>query len=203
MSYIGREPIQVPPDVTVTKLPSGLKVEGPLGSATLPVFPFVSLSHSEEENKKLVAVSVEDDRVKQQRQMWGTTRTLLANSIVGLTQGFNVCVHLVGVGYRAAIEPDPRPTEDTTGERLNMKLGYSHSVCMPIPKEIKASITIPTRIELFSTDKQKMGQFAANIRSKRKPEPYKGKVIRSYYYSFSHILIILSRVYLLGRRLSS
>lgn len=94
-----------------------------------------------------------------------------------MTEGFSVPVYLVGVGYRVALEEDPRGTTDGgNGRRLNMKLGYSHSVLVPIPSYIKAEVPSATKIVLFCTDKHLLGLFAAKIRGYRKPEPYKGKV---------------------------
>ena len=124
-----------------------------------------------------LAVSVDNPEVKQQRSMWGTTRTLINNAIIGMTEGFSVPLYLVGVGYRAALEDDPRqPTDGTRGQRLNMKLGFSHSVIVPIPPHVKAEVPSPTKIVLSCTDKHQLGLFAAKVRRYRPPEPYKGKV---------------------------
>lgn len=109
--------------------------------------------------------------------MWGTTRTLIHNAIVGVTEGFTVPIYLVGVGYRAALEDDPRgTTQGGSGKRLNMKLGYSHSVFVPIPPHIKVEVPLPTKLVASCTDKHQLGLFAAKVRNWRKPEPYKGKV---------------------------
>jgi len=134
-----------------------------------------------------LSVFVTDPTEKAQRMMWGTTRTLIANAITGQTTGFTLPVYLLGVGFRAALEPDPRrlPTThqdvvaaggpDVPRARLAMKLGYSHTVYVVVPKDIKVTLPSPTIITVFGTDKAKVGQFAANIRKQRKPEPYKGK----------------------------
>lgn len=131
---------------------------------------------------------VTDPTEKAQRMMWGTTRTLIANAITGQTTGFTLPVYLLGVGFRAALEPDPRrlPANhhdviaaggmDGPRKRLAMKLGYSHTVYVVVPEGIKVTLSSPTIIVVFGTDKAKVGQFAADIREKRKPEPYKGKV---------------------------
>jgi large subunit ribosomal protein L6 len=125
-----------------------------------------------------LTVAVEDSGIKEQRQMWGTTRTLIANAITGITDGFTVPLFLVGVGYRAAIEADPRGMADGGGgKRLNLKLGHSHNIYVPIPPYIKAEVPSATKIVLSCTDKHKLGLFAAKIREFRKPEPYKGKGI--------------------------
>jgi large subunit ribosomal protein L6 len=124
-----------------------------------------------------IAVVVEDAEIKEQRQMWGTTRTLIANAIQGMTEGFKVPVYLVGVGFRAAVEADPRATApDRKGQRINMKVGHSHNIVVSIPPHIKAETPIPTKIVLSCTDKHQLGLFAAKIREYRIPEPYKGKV---------------------------
>lgn len=121
----------------------------------------------------MLSISVEDAEIKHQRAMWGTTRTLIHNAIIGITEGFTVPLYLVGVGYRVVLESDPRGG----GQRLNMKLGYSHPVIIAIPSDIKAEVPLATKIVLFCTDKQRLGEFAAQIRNQRKPEPYKGKGI--------------------------
>jgi len=186
---------------------------GPLGTTSVRLEPYMTLSYQNytlgepagnspppQPNPKgkeksidatpALTITVEDKTRRNQRSMWGLTRTLVANSIIGMTEGFLVPLHLVGVGYRAALEPDPRPLRVIEREgggtplsgngppmRLNMKLGYSHSVYVAIPPHIKADVPLPTRIMLFCTDKQKLGLFAAKVRALRKPEPYKGKGI--------------------------
>jgi large subunit ribosomal protein L6 len=125
----------------------------------------------------VVALSVDDATQKKQRSMWGLTRTLINNAIVGMTEGFSVPLYLVGVGYRAALEDDPRGMGDgNSGKRLTMKLGFSHSVFVPIPSHIKAEVPAATKIVLSCTDKHQLGLFAAKVRKWRPPEPYKGKV---------------------------
>lgn len=98
---------------------------------------------------------------------------MIANAVQGLTEGFVVPLRLVGVGYRAQVEDDP---VEAGQKRLNMKLGFAHPVYVTVPKDISAETPQPTRIVLRGTDKQALGQFAAQIRRWRKPEPYKGKV---------------------------
>jgi large subunit ribosomal protein L6 len=125
----------------------------------------------------VMTVVVEDAEIKVQRQMWGTTRTLISNAIIGMSEGFSVPLYLVGVGFRVALEEDPRGTSDGgNGKRFNMKVGYSHAVYVPIPAHIKAEVPSPTKIVLSCTDKHQLGLFAAKVRGCRKPEPYKGKV---------------------------
>jgi large subunit ribosomal protein L6 len=149
-------------------------VKGPLGATSIPLMPFMRLVFP---NPGTLTVGVEDAEVKKQRSMWGLTRTLINNAIIGMTEGFSVSLYLVGVGYRAALEDDPRGAVDgTRGQRLSMKLGFSHSVYVPIPPHIKAEVPSPTKIVLSCTDKHQLGLFAARVRRWRPPEPYKGKV---------------------------
>lgn len=160
--------------MTLEPTPTHIGVTGPLGSTSVRLEPYMSLSTSE---PGTLALAVEDATKKNQRAMWGLTRTLIANAVTGMTEGFSVPLHLVGVGYRAALEDDPRGTaEGGSGQRLNMKLGFSHSVLVPVPAHIKAEVPAPTKILLSCTDKHKLGLFAAQVRLWRKPEPYKGKV---------------------------
>ncbi|KAG6837157.1 hypothetical protein H0H93_013747 [Arthromyces matolae] len=174
VSHIGREPIRIPPNVTLKPTPTALSIDGPLGRTSVPLEPYMKIDFPEE---NLMAVTVEDAEIKVQRQMWGTTRTHIFNAITGITEGFSVPLYLVGVGYRVALEEDPRGTSDGgNGKRLNMKVGYSHSVFVPIPTHIKAEVPSPTKIVLSCTDKHQLGLFAAKVRSYRTPEPYKGKV---------------------------
>jgi len=152
-----------------------LHVTGPLGTTTVPLESYMQLAFTD---PNTVALAVENAEVKKQRSMWGLTRTLIHNAIVGMTEGFTVPLYLVGVGYRAALEEDPRGTEfGGSGQRLNMKLGFSHPVFVPIPPHIKAEVPTATKIVLSCTDKHQLGLFAAQVRKWRPPEPYKGKGI--------------------------
>ena len=173
-SHIGKTPIPVPPSVTLNTTPTRLEVTGPLGSTFVPLEQYMHLTPAA---NGVVALSVDDATQKKQRSMWGLTRTLINNAVVGMTEGFSVPLYLVGVGYRAALEDDPRGTENGgNGKRLNMKLGFSHSVFVPIPPHIKAEVPTATKIVLSCTDKHQLGLFAAKVRKWRPPEPYKGKV---------------------------
>ena len=174
VSIIGREPIKIPPTVTISPTPTEVKITGPLGVTAVPLKDYMKIDFPLEDTMKLTVAKSSE---KLQRQMWGTTRTLISNAIVGMTEGFTVPLYLVGVGYRVQLEEDPRKTiEGGTGQRLNMKLGYSHPVLVPIPSYIKAEVPSATKIVLFCKDKHLIGLFAAKIRGYRKPEPYKGKV---------------------------
>jgi large subunit ribosomal protein L6 len=153
-----------------------------------------------------VTLSVENAEVKKQRSMWGLTRTLIQNAVTGMTEGFSVPLYLVGVGYRAALESDPRgKCEGMSGMRLNMKLGFSHTVIVPVPDHIKAEVPHATKIVLSCTDKHQLGLFAARVRKWRPPEPYKGKVsglIVFQVVSRREPTDIMRRVFLLATRLS-
>ncbi|KAI0699116.1 ribosomal protein L6, alpha-beta domain-containing protein [Cytidiella melzeri] len=175
VSNIGKKPIPLPPSIALTPSPTGVAVTGPLGTTTVPYPEFIKLDVRDENT---LAVSVEDASVKRQRMIWGRTRTLILNAIIGMTEGFQTPLYLVGVGYRAALEADPlgqRP--GWSGQRLNMKVGFSHNVYVPVPDHVKVEVSSPTKIVLNCTDKQAIGQFAAEIRRWRRPEPYKGKGI--------------------------
>lgn len=140
-----------------------------------------------------MSVTVQNPDVKAHAALWGLTRALLGNAVVGVSEGYRVVLRLVGVGYRANVEPIPptlrrlllqprSPThtpltaEEAPTDRLNLKLGYAHPIYEDIPKGITVSTPQPTRIVLQGTDKQKLGLFAAKVRRWRKPEPYRGKV---------------------------
>ncbi|WWD20295.1 hypothetical protein CI109_104771 [Kwoniella shandongensis] len=203
-SHIGKVPIPIPTSVTLDLPPLSISpsipasssqaqrvfsVTGPLGSASLPIAPSVILNPPTATSPH-ITVSVQDPKAKTQRSLWGLTRTLINNAVTGVSAGFTVEVRLVGVGYRAAIEPIPpvflnlakqRSSESPDSlprDRLNIKLGFAHPVLIDIPPDIKVAVPIPTKITLTGTDKQKLGQFAATIRQWRKPEPYRGKTIR-------------------------
>jgi len=126
----------------------------------------------------MLKLTVEAGYLKLQRQMWGTTRTLISNAITGMTEGFSVPLFLIGVSYRASLENDPRGTTDGgNGKRLEMHVGHSHPIFVPIPSYIHAEVPSTAKIVLSCTDKHLLGLFAAKIRGHRVPEPYKGKGI--------------------------
>ena len=190
-SHVGLAPIAFPSSVTLNPDAGSLIVAGPKGHQRVPLPSFVHIStrtipatgpsdaFSSSQANELI-ISVEDPSIKVQRASWGLTRSLIANAVNGLTEGFAVALKLVGVGFRAEMDTDPFPTSETTGQRLKLKLNYAHFVYIPIPRGITATVPNPTRIVLRGSDKQQLGQFSATIRSWRKPEPYKGKVSRTY-----------------------
>ncbi len=173
-SNIGKAPINFQPSVSFKTTPTSLSVTGPLGTTSVPLEQYMTLAFPTPDT---LTLSVENAEVKKQRSMWGLTRTLIQNAVTGMTKGFSVPLYLVGVGYRAALEADPRGTcEGMSGMRLNMKLGFSHPVVVPVPDHIKAEVPHPTKIVLSCMDKHQLGLFAARVRKWRPPEPYKGKV---------------------------
>ena len=170
MSRIGRAPITVPAGVEV-KLAEGnhLTVKGPKGQLEATFVPQMNI----EIDGAVIKVTRPNDE-KENRALHGLTRTLISNMVVGVTDGFSKTLEVNGVGYRASKE----------GKNLVMNLGYSHQVIMPETDDIQIEVPNPNQIIIRGIDKQKVGQFAANVRSKRPPEPYKGKGIK---YDYEHI----------------
>jgi large subunit ribosomal protein L6 len=168
MSRIGKKPIVITKGVTVTITPNNeITVKGPKGELKETLDRDITVK-VEGEN---ILVERPTDQIRH-RALHGLYRSLIANMVKGVTDGFKKELELVGVGYRAAV----------AGQQIDMALGFSHNIIMDLPKEIKASATAEKgqnpRIILESIDKQLLGQVAAKIRSLRKPEPYKGKGVR-------------------------
>lgn len=162
MSRIGKQPIEVPDKVEVN-IDSGLvTVKGPLGELNVEVPSTLDVKHEE----GLLVITVAKRSAKSPA-LWGLYRALLFNMVKGVSEGFEKRLQIEGVGYRA----------EAQGNKLVLNLGYSHPIEMEVPEGLKASVEKSTII-ISGHDKQLVGQFAANIRSKRKPEPYKGKGIR-------------------------
>ncbi|GBD45080.1 50S ribosomal protein L6 [bacterium HR40] len=163
MSRIGKQPVPVPPGVEVAIEGETVRVKGRLGELR-QVLPREVEARLEAGR---IVVRPRDDG-KRARAMWGLTRSLLANMVTGVTQGFSRELEISGVGYRAQAE----------GKLLSLQLGYSHDVKYAVPPDIEVTTPQPTRILVRGADKQRVGQVAAEIRAFRKPEPYKGKGIR-------------------------
>ena len=163
MSRIGRKPISVPSGVTVTVDGSTVKVKGPKGELSRTFEPTMKVRL---ENNELLVERPNDD--KRERALHGLTRALLANMVIGVTEGFKKTLEIVGVGYRA----------EKKGKNLVVSVGYSHPVQYPEPDGITLTAPAPTTIVVEGVDKQKVGQVAAELREFRPPEPYKGKGIR-------------------------
>lgn len=163
MSRIGKAPIEVPDKVDITINGNTIVVKGPKGTLTRTLRPEVSM---ELEGKVLRVVRKSEDRIS--RSLHGLSRTLLNNMVVGVSQGFTKNLEIVGVGYRAQVQ----------GKKLVMTLGYSHPVELDPPEGIDVVVEANTKLSVTGADKQAVGDFAALVRSKRPPEPYKGKGVK-------------------------
>jgi len=163
MSRIGRAPIAIPAGVDVTITGVNVTVEGPKGRLALDVHPKMQVDLTD----GIMTVSRPNDSGPN-RSLHGLTRTLLANMVTGVTDGFHKKLEIQGVGYRASKK----------GADLEILVGYSHPVVVSPPENIEFDVPVPTQIVVRGIDKQRVGQIAADIRSIRKPEPYKGKGIR-------------------------
>ncbi len=164
MSRIGKQPITVPSGVDVTIDDRHVVVKGPRGTLEHEVPETISVAR---EGDDLVVTRPDDER--ENRSLHGLTRSLVANMVTGVSQGFTRDLEIVGVGYRAVAQG---PT------KLELQLGFSHPVVVDAPEGITFDVPAPTRITVAGADKQLVGQVAADIRKIRKPEPYKGKGIR-------------------------
>ena len=163
MSRIGKRTIAVPRGVTVTLDGQTVSVKGPKGERSWTVADEIEVKL---ENDELNLVARSD--TQRARAMWGLSRTLVDNMVVGVTDGFERTLELVGVGYRAALK----------GPNLSLQLGFSHEVDIVAPKGITFLVPKQTEIRIAGNDKQVVGELAANIRKLRPPEPYKGKGVR-------------------------
>jgi len=163
MSRVGKYPVEIPAGVTVAIAGGVLTAKGKLGELTLPLTDHVETKV--EGNKVTVAPRGPG---QQARMMWGTTRALVASMVKGVSTGYEKSMEITGTGYRAAVQ----------GSNLVLNLGFSHDVVYPVPKGIKITCERPTAIKVEGIDKRQVGQVAAEIRSWRPPEPYKGKGVR-------------------------
>ena len=163
MSRIGKKPVTVPGNVTATIDGGVLNVKGPKGALSLTLRD--EIKYTLEEGG--ISVQPAND-TKQARAFWGMQRTLVQNLVTGVTDGFTKVLEITGVGYRA----------NAQGRKLKLQLGYSHDVDIDVPEGLTVATPDQTTVEISGTDKQKVGQLAAEIRRWRKPEPYKGKGIK-------------------------
>ncbi len=164
MSRVGRKPIEIPSGVEA-KLETGkVTVKGPLGEISQTVNPKFTIK---KENNRLLVERPSDQKVY--RELHGLTRNLIANMVIGVSKGYEKTLEISGVGFKAVAQKD----------NLMLSLGFSHPVVFPMPKGVKATVDPKqTQITLKGVDKQVIGQIAANLRSLKKPEPYKGKGIK-------------------------
>ena len=163
MSRIGRKPIVIPAGVEVKVDGQNVTVKGPKGTLNSTVNPLITVKV---EGAQIEVTRANDE--KEARSVHGLTRTLISNMVVGVTEGFKKELEVLGVGYRVQKQ----------GKDLVMTLGYSHPVIVSDTEDIKIEAPDPNKIIIHGIDKQKVGQFAAEVREKRPPEPYKGKGIR-------------------------
>ena len=163
MSRIGKRPVAMPSGVTATTENGMLSVKGPKGTLALAMRD--EITYTLEDGG--ISVQPAND-TKTARAFWGMQRTLVQNLVTGVTDGFAKRLEITGVGYRA----------NAQGRKLKLQLGYSHDVDMDIPEGVDVKTPDQTTVEITGADKQKVGQFAAEIRRWRKPEPYKGKGIK-------------------------
>ncbi|WP_133365652.1 50S ribosomal protein L6 [Qipengyuania sediminis] len=162
MSRIGKKPVTIPSGVTANIQGGQLSVKGPKGTLAMGLSDLVTYSLEDGS----IAVQPAND-TKAARSHWGMQRTLVSNLIEGVTGGFTKVLEIKGVGYRASAQ----------GKKLKLQLGYSHDVDLDVPEGLEVKTPDQTTVEISGIDKQKVGQFAAEIRRWRKPEPYKGKGI--------------------------
>lgn len=163
MSRVGMVPVEVPSGVDLEIVAGAINAKGKMGELSMKVVDEVEISREE----NLVWVKPANDS-KRAKTMWGTTRSLLQNIVVGVSEGFSKRLLITGVGYRAQVQ----------GKNLVLQLGHSHEIRYPIPEGIKIDAPSQTEVIISGANNQVVGQVAAEIRSYRKPEPYKGKGVR-------------------------
>ena len=164
MSRIGRLPITVPAGVDVTIDGADVTVKGPKGTLTHTVPAPITVEKAEDVTLQVTRPNDE----RQSRSLHGLTRTLVANMVAGVTEGYTKKLEIVGTGYRVVAK----------GTDLEFALGFSHPVIIPAPAGISFTVETPTRFSVSGIDKQQVGEVAANLRKLRKPDPYKGKGVR-------------------------
>lgn len=164
MSRIGKQPVPVPAGVDVTIEGQNLSVKGPKGTLELAIAEPITVARNED--GAIIVTRPDDDR--RSRSLHGLSRTLVANLVTGVTQGYTTKMEIFGVGYRVQLK----------GSNLEFALGYSHPVLIEAPEGITFAVETPTKFSVTGIDKQKVGQISANIRRLRRPDPYKGKGVR-------------------------
>jgi large subunit ribosomal protein L6 len=165
MSRIGKKPVPIAKGVKVSVADHHVKMEGAKGKLELNVHPLITVTHDAGKNELVVARPNDE---KQSKALHGLTRALLANMIVGVTEGYKKVLEIQGVGYKA----------EQKGKNLVLSVGYANAIPVAIPAGVTVALDGPTKIVITGPDKQLVGQVASDIRRVRKPEPYKGKGIR-------------------------
>ena len=164
MSRIGKQPVPVPSGVDVTINGRNVSVKGPKGTLTLDISEPITVDRSDD--GAIVVTRPDDER--RSRSLHGLSRTLVANLVTGVTEGYTTKMEIFGVGYRVVLK----------GQSLEFALGYSHPVVIEAPEGITFAVETPTKFSITGIDKQQVGQISANIRRLRRPDPYKGKGVR-------------------------
>lgn len=163
MSRVGKKPVVLPSGVKAEKKDLTLAITGPKGTLNLALHPLVNVSVSEQE----ILVDVANKQSKKEKALWGLFRALVQNLVEGVTKGFEKKLEVIGVGFKVALQ----------GTKLVMSLGFSHPVEVEVPKGLTVTVE-KNVITISGADKQQVGQFAAEVRELKKPEPYKGKGIK-------------------------
>jgi large subunit ribosomal protein L6 len=164
MSRIGKQPVPVPAGVDVTIDGQTVSVKGPKGALELAIAEPITVSR--DDDGAILVARPNDERLS--RSLHGLSRTLVANLVTGVTEGYTTKMEIFGVGYRVQLK----------GSNLEFALGYSHPVLIEAPEGITFAVETPTKFSVTGIDKQKVGQISANIRRLRRPDPYKGKGVR-------------------------
>jgi large subunit ribosomal protein L6 len=165
MSRIGKKPVPLVSGVKVTVQDHLVKVDGPKGKLELQVHPLITVK-LDDAKKELVVTRPDDER--QSKALHGLTRALLNNMVIGVSQGYKKTLEIQGVGYKAEMK----------GKNLVLSVGFANPVTVAIPSDVTVQLEGPTKLHVSGSDKQAVGEFAAQVRKLRKPEPYKGKGIR-------------------------
>ncbi len=165
MSRLGKKPVPIAKGAKVSIQDHTLRVEGPKGKLELQVHPLIEVKIDEAAKQVLVTRSNDE---KQSKALHGLTRSLVNNLIIGATEGYTKNLEIQGVGYKA----------EQRGKNLVLSVGYANTISVAIPPEVQVTLDGPTKIKVSGADKQKVGQFASEVRRVRKPEPYKGKGVR-------------------------
>ena len=165
MSRIGKKPVPLAKNVKVTVQDHLVKMDGPKGKLELNVHPLITVK-LDDAKKELVVTRPDDER--QSKALHGLTRALLNNMVIGVSEGYKKTLEIQGVGYKAEMK----------GKNLVLSVGFANPISVAIPSDVTVQLDGPTKLHVSGTDKQAVGEFAAQVRKLRKPEPYKGKGIR-------------------------